>query len=53
MDQQDDQQDNKQIEPLADLEVSAEQASETKAGTLGSGGGTGKVNVHDIQLTKN
>lgn len=48
--EQAEQNDNK-TEVLSDLEPSAEQAAETKAGGPGSGGGQGKVSFQDMTFT--
>ena len=50
MNERDNNADSTTTESLTDLAVSPEQAEETKAGALGSGGGVGmgKCSVHDI-----
>ena len=52
MSQQDNCEDTKQTESLVDLEVTAEQADETKAGTgahsIGGGHGAGKATFQDL-----
>jgi hypothetical protein len=52
MNEQDNREDCTPTNSLTDLPVSPEQADQTKAGALGSGGGggTGKCNVHDISV---
>ena len=54
MNERDNREDSTPTQSLTDLPVSPEQAEETKAGVFGSGsgGGAGKVNVHDISITK-
>ena len=48
MSEQERKDDEEQNEALADLELVAEQADQTKAGTSGGGQGQGKVHVHDL-----
>ncbi|HSB10611.1 MAG TPA: hypothetical protein VLM38_14070 [Blastocatellia bacterium] len=51
MNQKDTREINKQTEPLTDLELTAELAEQSKAGTgthsTGGGGGAGKVSMRD------
>ncbi len=53
MKKQDSREDNIQTEPLADLELTDEQAEEAKAGTGAHGGGghgAGKVQMQDFHF---
>ena len=48
-----DNRENSTLESLTDLQVSAEQAEETKAGVtnVGGGGGQGKCQLNDLSMT--
>ena len=50
MNQQTNLEDHKPTASLADLELTTEQADETKAGTSGQGGGAGKVSLRDFSF---
>ncbi len=55
MNQQNNLEDHKRTESLADLEVTSEPAEQTQAGTgthsTGGGGGAGKVAFQDLHFT--
>jgi hypothetical protein len=55
MNQQNNREENKQPESLADLKLTTEQAEQAKAGTgthsSGGGGGAGKAVFQDIHMT--
>jgi hypothetical protein len=50
MKKQNNREDDIQTKSLADLPLTTEQAEETKAGTLGAGGGAGKVQMQDVHF---
>ena len=52
MSEQERNDDAEKNEELAGLELAADQAEQTKAGTFAGGQGTGKVHVSDIQVSK-
>jgi hypothetical protein len=51
MNQQDNLEDDKQTESLADLELTGEQADEARAGAGSHGSGAGKVAFQDLHIT--
>ena len=52
MNKKEDSEADKRTKPLTDLQLSVEQAEQTKAGALASGGGGVKVIMHDISINK-